>query len=712
MSIRIEEINAQGLGPLGEFMEKMGDINLIYGPNEQGKTFLVEFLLKSLFKNTKEFLLRPGDPSGTVLVSGLDEGVQPFSPKSRQKLEDYWDKDFQGMPPNIARLLVVKGAKLNLDDKTTGGVSKAIIKSFLSSESTLDFIQEKIPKTIRGATIESGIIIGDKRGDLKKRNEIYRKLEDLDELLEKVDKEFSGGNRAALRHNIVHLGTQVEELLKAKRYRAYTIDTKIGKLKEELKQIEENGLDNLSNDFNDWDRLNNEQEKNIEDRDNAQDNSQHYIWLKTAIDEYEKMFVRGRVVTKKNFLFLAWISIIFSSLLLIGGLVLSLVLGHQIGIFASILGLLGVGVGILFSFLYVRQHQKFPTGFAENEEIIRISESFEEKFGIRLHDIATLKAQKEKIEGQYFKAQSLNNEIKDVELNIKNIKRNIETTLDRFGQHIQDEDSLPEIVSFLQKKRGQLKIDTNNLQVKLASLTVATDEYLEMNPGVEFNKSALKKNEEALSDTEYALHEEENELKTLDTEIRSTIGDKTSTGWDDLLENLCSKRHETAQAYRSLTSQILAGILVSKVVNDAWLQEDEKIKAYLSSQVVTDPLLKITGRYQAISLYEDRIKVADKFDQFEVDELSTGAREQVLLALRIGFVSKIMRQKTAFLILDDAFQHSDWGRRELCVEYLINLAKNGWQILYFSMDKHIQGLFDKIGKNTFGESYKSFDISK
>ena len=27
------------------------DINLIYGKNEQGKTFLVEYLLQSLFKN-------------------------------------------------------------------------------------------------------------------------------------------------------------------------------------------------------------------------------------------------------------------------------------------------------------------------------------------------------------------------------------------------------------------------------------------------------------------------------------------------------------------------------------------------------------------------------------------------------------------------------------------------------------------------------------
>ena len=101
MSIKIEEINAQGIGPIGKFTEKMENVNVIYGSNEQGKTFLVEFILKSLFKNLKEFDLRLGATSGTLLVSGLEKGPVSFSPKARIKIEDYLEKENPGMPANI-----------------------------------------------------------------------------------------------------------------------------------------------------------------------------------------------------------------------------------------------------------------------------------------------------------------------------------------------------------------------------------------------------------------------------------------------------------------------------------------------------------------------------------------------------------------------------------------------------------------------------------
>ena len=143
MPIHIEEISAKGLGPLDEFTGKLGKFNLIYGRNEQGKTFLVEFLLKSLFKNHSLFKLRDVSPSGTVQVSGLGKETYPFSPSSRKKLENFWEEDFLGMPTNIAQLLVVKGAELEFVDTTPSGVSKTVVKSFLSSERTLELIQDK-----------------------------------------------------------------------------------------------------------------------------------------------------------------------------------------------------------------------------------------------------------------------------------------------------------------------------------------------------------------------------------------------------------------------------------------------------------------------------------------------------------------------------------------------------------------------------------------
>jgi len=64
-----------------------------------------------------------------------------------------------------------------------------------------------------------------------------------------------------------------------------------------------------------------------------------------------------------------------------------------------------------------------------------------------------------------------------------------------------------------------------------------------------------------------------------------------------------------------------------------------------------------------------------------------------------------------FLILDDAFQHSDWQRREWLVDEMAELANLGWQIIYFSMDDHIKGLFEKRIKPKFGDRFALFELN-
>ncbi len=88
---------------------------------------------------------------------------------------------------------------------------------------------------------------------------------------------------------------------------------------------------------------------------------------------------------------------------------------------------------------------------------------------------------------------------------------------------------------------------------------------------------------------------------------------------------------------------------------------------------------------------------------------STGTREQVFLALRIGFASLLMKGEKGFLILDDAFQHSDWQRRNHCVQELLNLVSAGWQVFYFTMDDHIRDLFVDASQK-LGDRFKKVDL--
>ena len=154
----------------------------------------------------------------------------------------------------------------------------------------------------------------------------------------------------------------------------------------------------------------------------------------------------------------------------------------------------------------------------------------------------------------------------------------------------------------------------------------------------------------------------------------------------------------------------MAGITVTQVIEEARKQEDEKLKVVLGSPIVQKPIFDITKRYKEVTFDGENLRVSDKFEEYNVADLSTAAREQVLLALRLGFAAKIMKQETAFLILDDAFQHSDWERREYLLDTVISLANNGWQIIYFSMDDHIRDLFNELGKETFKSDYYYYEL--
>jgi len=82
---------------------------------------------------------------------------------------------------------------------------------------------------------------------------------------------------------------------------------------------------------------------------------------------------------------------------------------------------------------------------------------------------------------------------------------------------------------------------------------------------------------------------------------------------------------------------------------------------------------------------------------------------QSLLSLRIGFASIAMKVKSAFLILDDAFQHYDWHRRRNLINHTLSLVKTGWQGFCFTMDDHIRDPFQEAGDEV-GKGFKSREL--
>ncbi len=134
--------------------------NLVFSKNECGKTFLTEFIIRSLFKNIKRWQFRENG-SGKVTVSGLDGegGISEFSPGTPKKLEDYWEKDERGLPLSMVKLLVSKGGEASIEN-TDEGIGKSLIKEIFSGISLLDKIDSdsNISRTVKGAQFDEGNI--------------------------------------------------------------------------------------------------------------------------------------------------------------------------------------------------------------------------------------------------------------------------------------------------------------------------------------------------------------------------------------------------------------------------------------------------------------------------------------------------------------------------------------------------------------------------
>ena len=201
MSIKIEQINVKNLGPLSDFSCKFRNINLFYGHNERGKTYLVEFIYRSLFKN-KAIFLRESLATGQVTVSGLEEKPSRFSPSTRKKLEDFWDDSLPGLPADFSRLLVVKGADLDFSSTNQAGIDDRVLKEFLSGEGLLETISKKITATEASAVYQDGVITGRDSGLVKEYRNLRSSISQIDETIEKVNKSISGGKRFELKQQI------------------------------------------------------------------------------------------------------------------------------------------------------------------------------------------------------------------------------------------------------------------------------------------------------------------------------------------------------------------------------------------------------------------------------------------------------------------------------------------------------------------------------
>lgn len=694
MPVMIKEINVKNLGPIPEKIQwKLGKLNLIYGKNETGKTYLVEFIIRSLFK-AKGWKLRPPTGNGKIIVERLENRPVAFSPNSSRKFEDFYSKSKGSIPPDFSKLLVVKGAEVELGE---GDADKIILKRYLSSKEILDIIEERIPKTIQKASIYRNKISGENRGDIKRRKELEEELKQMNNLFSEINSKYLGGDRKILEDRKKEIEEEIQEMEKARRYYAYKLSKEIEELEEKRNEIDDEILESISQKVEMYRQKHHEYKSNQERYQDLQDESAPYIWLKNATETYEGLINEVSLGGINNLLLLSLIALI-----VLAGIFSFLNL--PFAVIGSLIGL------ILLGWLYIKGIKKSAEKIGEINEIKKIEEEYKRRIGQPLTGgLSQLKETMERMRKLHEQSEFLEQELIKVKTWLEQEKSQISDKIyELIGEKINPEE-WREILQKIRKEKKKIDKKIREKREELIRLNVREDEYLTEEPPFSYDQKYYDELGEKLEEIKEKLEEIEGELDRLKARICYYTNDDITISWEDLIQNLREKYKETLNEYKEKTAEIVGQIAVMNVIRELREAEDEKIKQNLQSDVIKKPLFEVTNRYIDFRLEGDTLYVLDPYNEFPLNELSTGAKEQVLLALRMGFCSRILGQDCLFLILDDAFQYSDWNRRQLLVDKAVELAQNGWQIIYFTMDDNIKELFDMKGQ-VLGNDYKKFEL--
>jgi len=700
MSIHIDRIAAQHLGPIQSIDLSLGRVNVIYGQNEQGKTFLVEFLLRTLFQNHSYWYLRSESGRGRVTISGLKQTPIDFLPSSNLKLDTYLQEHVEGLPPRLSQLLVIKGGELGFLDRGPKEINRAILKEFLSGQALVDQIEQRIQPTVRQATILNGVIDGHRRGELKNRLTTQQSLHQIDDLFERIDIVYSAAGRREIQATLEELQRQQTELLWAKNHYAYNLAQEIDQLKENSEKLSIEQVlqlrERLAQLQTDADKLSRQQKRQQEQATQ----SQHYSWLEEAITVYEQRGGEGSLTANPGLLVGTVMGLIVA--------VLFSFVGRPIGPIVVVIAIL---LAALLGFLYLRQMRSALSNWADVTEINQLKNEFLKRFGQPLTGLPLMQQLRKSMERDFYGVQTLEKEIAEAKEAWNAQKVAISADLRRFAGESVTVDLWQEKIDAL-LHQAQATIKTRHAKEnELTGLMVPVTAYRSEPAPVTFNADKLNKVTTQIAQLQQELETEKKALDNLKQAVCHETQAPISTPWETVIEHLQKHRQEVAKEYQQQTSGILSQILLSQVLGEVRLQEDDKIRRNLTAASASAPFAQVTGHYNRVHLENDQLVIADDYGEFPLSSLSTGVREQILLSLRLGIASHLFGNQTLFLLLDDAFQHSDWKRREQLVAHMIKLAYKGWQIIYFTMDNHIRDLFKQYAATEFGRDYCSFDLA-
>ncbi len=697
MPVRIDGILVKADGPLSrDFHLEATDLNLVYGRNETGKTYIVEAVCDFLFRRPV-VTGRDWKPKGHVMLSGLEEGQTRLTRTGKSLGEDW--EEVTGLPPDLSRLLVVRAGETELSATSADGVGDVTLKSVLSGEKTLDQVEGRVSGRMHSAYVEDGIIqVHAGAAEEKARLQLEEEMATIDGLLERVDASDARTRLRERRRAKVELENELGLVRRAKRHAAYRLDSELRERKKERSLLPDRDEQTrisgeMKNLFGLWADRNNTKWR-IEELE--RDTSLRR-WAEGALETYEQHTLGMAAQGAKSFLL--WIGIA----LLAGSAVCGV-----IGIPAAVIA--GAAASVAFLVMYAASAAKAARDAGRTEELERLDSEYREKFDEPLTSSADLRSRIETLRGAEAIAEDRRGQLREIEASIEASEKAIAAFFDLYSQESGDSDEWNERLREMRAELDDADDTIASMQSELDRLNVPSEAYIEQSPGVEWDPDREQRLTAELEDVEEEIERLGDDLSELKAEIKGLTGRKMTDSMEDLVTALRDLRDAKESRHRQVMASMTAQVAVMNVIRDLRAEEGELIDRGLEEPVLSEAIRKVTSHYTGICMDEERrlVLATREGELYPLAALSTGAREQVYLALRTAFASMVMKDN-AFLLLDDAFQHSDWNRRTRMVNYTLGLVNSGWQVFYFCVDYHLRNLFMKAGEG-LGGRFRSMEL--
>ena len=636
--MKIKEFLITRYGPLpdtGRFL--LSDFNLFFGKNEDGKTLMIDALVKLLLKrNIKTFnqIKRVDEnPVGKVIIE-VEKGNEKKLPEEGTLTK------FTGLTPSECRnIFIIRNSDLSIlqesefytdvTDRLTGLRTKEI-----------SLIKEKLQEIGKLTRPDSGASLSDKAewANIKTRVEKAKKLIiNIDELKNEIKNE----RYEEFEEKIYKLSETIDQIDKKLTFLEYSRKreryekgyTELEKLRKALKIL--NGLI--------LDYINKLKSK----ISNYKDKQDEFILQKPKSEFFTK------------------------------AIVISLIL-----LFFSILGVIIRPIRFLYS---------MPILFFITTSILTyLKLSF-------VNSRIQLKREAGHIKDEALKLKVGGESIVNIITNIEEVEKNVilkkeaEVRLDSyFGRK---SENLKENNSYWENKIRLLK------EYKEKAKDINYDENL-VSQLKEDREKKLQEKKELQRKMKY-FHDELQELEKNANRILQLEGDylhcDTSVDLDEIIDQL----RKFINKIEKNKNNVLENMKIFEEIEAEEKEKVSELFGKGSSvsryfKEITGGLYEEVFLNQE----KGNIKVKMRDGKIlDVEKLVGGSYDQLYFSIRLALGEKLLKGNKGFFIMDDPFVKADQDRLKRQIEILKNISKTGWQILYFSAKGEVFNVLNKDIEN-------------